>query len=94
MKTKVALFPLGRTVATPGALEALARTGTSPSELLDRHVSGDWGDCSAEDKRANDFDLEHEGRLFSVYHLRDETKVWCITEHDKSSTCLLLPSDY
>jgi hypothetical protein len=94
MKAKVALFPLGRTVATPGAIEALARTGTSPSSLLDRHVSGDWGDCSPDDKRANDFDLEHEGRLFSVYHLSDKTKVWCITENDKSSTCLLLPSDY
>ena len=40
-------FPLGRTVATPGALEAL---GTDPDELpaiLRRHQAGDWGDLSA-----------------------------------------------
>jgi hypothetical protein len=94
MKTQVALFPLGKVVATPAAISALTLTQTNPATLLDRHVSGDWGDCSADDKRANDYDLAHEGRLFSVYHLSDKTKIWCITEHDKSSTCLLLPSDY
>jgi hypothetical protein len=94
MKTHVALFPLGQIVSTPGALEAMTRTGTSPAALLDRHVTGDWGDCSADDKRANDCDLKHEGRLFSVYHLSDGTKLWCITESDRSSSCLLLPSEY
>ena len=34
------LFPLGRVVGTPGAVEALQEIGTDPSELLDRHVKG------------------------------------------------------
>ena len=38
------LFDLGRVVATPGALELLAATETNPAELLERHVSGDWGE--------------------------------------------------
>jgi len=38
-----ARFPLGRVVATPGALEILEKTGTSVSRLLARHQSGDWG---------------------------------------------------
>ena len=35
------LFPLGQIVATPGALETLARANQTPNEFLLRHVSGD-----------------------------------------------------
>jgi hypothetical protein len=31
-------FPLGRLVATPGALEAMEQSGQSPGFFLDRHV--------------------------------------------------------
>jgi len=37
------LFPLGRVVGTPAAVKALQAVGTEPSELLDRHVIGDFG---------------------------------------------------
>lgn len=53
MEAKAALFQLGKIVATPGALEALADTGQSPSEFLSRHVSGDWGELCRKDKREN-----------------------------------------
>lgn len=39
-----ALFPLGRVVATPGALSLLAATSTDPAGLLSRHQGGDWGE--------------------------------------------------
>jgi len=94
MTNTVVLFPLGQTVATPGALEALARTGTSPSVLLDRHQSGDWGDVDAEDWEANARDLIDGERLFSVYHLSDGTKLYVITEWDRGATTLLLPTEY
>jgi hypothetical protein len=87
-------FPLGRIVATPGALETMARNGTSGQVYLARHASGDWGDLDAEDKAANDEALTHGGRLFSAYLLSDGTKVWVITEADRSSTCILLPEEY
>ena len=89
-----ARFPLGHTLTTPGALGAFVRTGSSPLPLLARHQAGDWGDVDVEDRQANDLDLVHGGRLFSVYHLQDGTKLWCITEADRSATTLLLPSEY
>jgi hypothetical protein len=89
-----ALFPLGRTVATPGALQALARTGTSPAELLDRHVTGDWGNVDAEDWAANERDLIDGERLLSVYYLEDGTKLYVITEWDRTVTTVLMNSEY
>jgi hypothetical protein len=87
-------FPLGRIVATPAALEALARSGDSAHSLFMRHATGDWGDVCAADKRANDDALAKGERLLSAYLLRDGTKVWVITEWDRSASTLLLPSDY
>lgn len=87
-------FPLGRIVATPAAIDALAQSGDSAHALLMRHSTGDWGDLCDSDKQANDADLAHGGRLLSAYVLGDGTKLWIITEHDRSATTLLLPSDY
>ena len=39
-----ARFSLGQTVATPGAIDALAESGQTPTEFLSRHISGDWGE--------------------------------------------------
>ena len=49
-----ARFPLGRTVATPGALEALVRAGETPLNYLARHIAGDWGDLDQHDKAQNE----------------------------------------
>ncbi len=87
-------FSLGATVATPGALAAMTATGESPRTLLGRHVRGDWGDLDADDIRANDWSLENDARLLSAYTLKDGTKIWVITEADRSSTCILLPEEY
>jgi hypothetical protein len=43
-------FRLGRLVATPGALQALADAGQSPLEFIQRHQAGDWGEVPEEDK--------------------------------------------
>jgi hypothetical protein len=55
---------------------------------------GDWGDLDEEDRRENERSLEDGCRLLSAYHLRDGTKIWIITEADRSATTLLLPSEY
>ena len=88
------LFPLGTLVATPGALIALKRNATLPSTLLVKHGAGDWGVVDAEDWQANDAAAANRGRVFSAYRLADGTKLWCITEADRSSTCLMLPDEY
>lgn len=60
-------FALGQVVATPGALEAFEHTGQAASDLLNRHVAGDWGCVCAEDKEANDAALKTGERLLSAY---------------------------
>ena len=52
-------FALGRVVATPGALERMREHGMSPTQLLRRHVHGDWGNVPPEDARENEFSVEH-----------------------------------
>ena len=41
---KPSLFPLGEIVSTRGALMALEDARISALSLLERHVTGDWGD--------------------------------------------------
>ena len=91
------LFDPGKVMATPGALELLTETGTNLAELLDRHLSGDWGEVPREDARENERSLKYGFRIVSSYPAGSEAageRVWIITEADRSSTCLLLPSEY
>lgn len=85
-------FKLGRTLITPQAMHTLHPEDTF--KALRRHVSGDWGDCGPEDRQENEFSLPRHLRLFSVYHDRNGTKFWIITEADRSATTILLPEDY
>ena len=90
-----ALFSLGRVVATPGALEELETLCVTPVSLLDRHITGDWSDMDKEDQQANRQALKEGSRVFSSYKLPpDSTKIWVITESDRSSTTILLPEEY
>ena len=87
-------FPLGQIVATPGALEALQNSGQSPHEFLRRHANGDWGEVCEEDTALNDAAVEDGSRLLSAYRTANNERLWIITEADRSSSCLLLPSEY
>ena len=88
------LFPVGQLVATPGALAMMTENLLNPMDYLARHLSGDWGDMSKDDKMANDQALKYEGeRIFSSYNTAGG-KIWIITEADRSSTCILLPEEY
>lgn len=87
-------FSPGQVVATPGAMDALAASGQTPQGFLRRHVAGDWGDVSAADAQVNDESLSGGGRLMSSYCTSSGTKIWLITEADRSVTTLLLPEEY
>ena len=87
-------FELGQIVATPGTLAALRKAGQQPGEFLTRHVHGDWGDLSDEDRKENDYSLEHGFRLLSSYRTNSGDKLWIVTEADRSVTTLLLPEEY
>ena len=90
----VPLFPLGRIVATPGALDAMREAGQDPRQLLHRHNTGDWGDLCEEDEAENNFSVPRRLRILSAYILSTGVKVWVLTEADRSATTLLLPSEY
>ncbi len=86
---------LGQVVATPGALAALTASGSPAWQYLVRHASGDWGDVDVEDFEANNQALVHGERILSAYTLVDNaTKIWIITEWDRSVTTILLPDEY
>jgi hypothetical protein len=90
-----ARFNLGQVVSTPAAIDALVDNEVTAIPYLLRHVMGDWGDMSEEDKAENDYAIGRELRIFSAYTLPDgETKIWIVTESDRSATTILRPSDY
>ena len=88
------LFALGQTLATPGALSALAEAEQEPMELLFRHVTGDWGDLPEEDIEENRLSVEKGFRVFSSYKLETGARVRVITERDRRPTTILIPQEY
>jgi hypothetical protein len=86
-------LPLGRVVATPGALKLLMETGGHPFDLLARHATGDWGELCAFDRRQNQTALRDGLRVLSSYDVLTG-RVWIITEADRSITTILLPEEY
>jgi hypothetical protein len=84
-------FPLGKIYATPGALAL----DVDLTKYLHRHHCGDWGEAlCAEDKQANEHSLKDGTRLLSCYRTTGGDRLYIITEHDRSMTTLLLPSEY
>ena len=94
MAEKCTLFDAGFIVRTPGALLALIDAQVSEYSLVERHQAGDFGELCDEDRSANLRAIEKGGRVFSSYVVAPDTKVWVITEADRSVTTLLLPSEY
>ena len=85
-------LPLGRLLITPAAQAVLTQEDILTA--LNRHVRGDWGVVGPEDKAENDLSLKQGFRILSAYESIAGEKFWIITEADRTSTCVLLPSDY
>jgi len=89
-------FPYGRMLQTAGIAH---RSEQEPEfnafchRSITRHLSGDWGDLDDEDKKYNDDALKHGDRLLSMY-LYEGTKVYVITECDRSVTTILFADEY
>jgi hypothetical protein len=86
-------LPLGRVVATTGALKLLSEIGEDPFGYIARHVAGDWGDLCAFDRRQNEIALREGYRVLSSYDV-PQGRLWIITEADRSVTTILLPEEY
>ncbi|MFC5301833.1 hypothetical protein [Azospira restricta] len=90
-----ARFSPGQVVMTAGVDELVRQGRLNPTPYLRRHLHGDWGELSDDDRRLNDAALKSgEDRLFSSYQVTPGLKLWIITEWDRSVTTLLLPSEY
>lgn len=90
-------FQPGTVVATVGALEVVGENHHLLAELVRRHLSGDWGEVDKEDAAANDRALKHGERVLSSYTVdgpEGKSKLWVLTEADRSSTTVLTPGEY
>jgi hypothetical protein len=90
---KRALFAVGALVATPGAVKTIEEHKVDWLTLLHRHVIGDWGELSEADKKENDLSVQKGRRILSAYGT-GESKLWIITEADRSVTTILRPDEY
>ena len=88
----VAVFRLGRIVATPNALRSITQDDILIG--IQRHQAGDWGNLTEDDHATNDRALAQGGRILSAYQAANGTKFWLTTEADRSKTTILLPEDY
>lgn len=84
-------------MVTPGAIERFTRAEID--DAIMRHLSLDWSDMDAEDRKANlDAAMTGIGRVFSAYRIRAKASepcdLWIITEADRSATTALLPEEY
>ena len=97
-KKIMAKFNLGQTVMTSGVAHKVANDVEFSKFVLKsmgRHVNGDWGCLSKEDKQLNDSALKNGNeRIFSAYEESPLPKLWIITERDRSVTTALFPSEY
>lgn len=91
---KQPLFSLGHVMATPGAMALLQGDTDLAGLLITRHLLGDWGNVDSEDWATNNQAIKMGNRIVSSYVLHGAGTVWLITEADRSTTTLLLPSEY
>ena len=92
------LFPLGTCYLTPGINELIEQHQLPLPEFLYRHQTGDWSEMSAEDRAENQLSIKEGYRILSAFCFKPNAnvsiKIWVITEADRSSTTVLLPSEY
>jgi hypothetical protein len=53
-----------------------------------------YGTVGKEDWKENDFSVKEAFRILSAYKTARDVRLWVITEADRSSTTVLIPSEY
>jgi hypothetical protein len=98
-----AVLSLGQMVITRGIafdVEEDENFRQFVQSCLARHSRGDWGDLTDEDRKLNDEAVKSgQSRILSSYLanfpvMESDTKIWIITEWDRSVTTILYPSEY
>lgn len=88
------LFHPGDVMATADALRAMEFNEVTPQLLLGRHVSGDWGELPARERRKNELrTLTEDGHVISRFRLSDGEIVLVTTNLNKADTLISQPGD-
>jgi hypothetical protein len=87
------LFQIGTTYVSAGAVNFLIEHGISAYRLVYHHQSGDYGDLDAGDLHENALAIANGLRIMSAYQIAGE-RLLVITEADRSSTTVMLSSEY
>lgn len=91
---------LGQTRMTPGVAALVAAHPWLREALsiwLQKHVVNDCPHLDDEDRQANTWAIQAGERVLTIWRvpLSSGTEtIWVITERDRSSTTVLLPSEY
>jgi hypothetical protein len=85
-------FKSGEIIVTAGVARKVPQNDVEAA--VRRHLRGDWGDLGEEDRKRNDQILERGGTLASIFTASNGLKFYVLTEPDRSSTTVLLPSEY
>ncbi|MBX3618618.1 MAG: hypothetical protein KF891_01300 [Rhizobacter sp.] len=91
------LFATGYVIVTRRARAFLHREGVDPNDLLIRHTHGDWFDLCFEDQERNIKAVAKGSRVFTSFSFGSPPnveKVFVITEHDRSSSTIVLETEY
>jgi len=81
-------------LATPGALNGFRGHRREPNQLHRPPYEPGPRALGADDQLQNLRAVREGKRVFSAYELRDGTRIWIITEADRSVTTILLPEEY
>jgi hypothetical protein len=86
------LFTPGNIVITDGATAVLKVADVV--SMMRRHLTGDWSEMDADDRAVNLAAARDGGQVLSQYTLANGTRIWVVTEADRTTTTILLPEEY
>jgi ubiquinone/menaquinone biosynthesis C-methylase UbiE len=87
-------FELGTIKVSSAASNALVETCLDLETLLTRHQDGDWGNVGNVHRRRNEWALEHNGLIRSVYELPNGALLFVNTAAARSCTWAMLETEY
>lgn len=83
----------GRIMITPGAKNCCLKYEIDIIGLVNRHISGDWGNIDQQDKETNKNNLLNKNMIMSSYDI-GKNRIWIITDPGWETTTILLPEEY
>ena len=88
------MFPVGQVTATAAAVDLVNRADENMSELLIRHMVGDSGSRSAENRMLHIRYVQEGEQAITRYYLgREREGIVFLTRGDRSSTAIMLEAE-